>query len=176
MTTLYTILGVSNSASYEDIKRAYRKLVLLYHPDLNASAEANDTIVLLNKAYEILSDERKRMVYDYSLQGHIPAIQPTKDDLLKQDEYFKKYGTIKKYKLQDPKFKAKLRKPVRYKKLEKTVYYFFMAIGFLSLGNSISDLVNSTSATLNHALNGMVFALIFNVGIIGSWIYFSKRN
>lgn len=175
MTTLYTILGISNSASYDDIKRAYRKLVLIYHPDINTTDEAKNTIVLLNKAYEILSDDKKRMVYDYSLQGHIPALKPTTDDLLKQEEYFKKYGTIKKYKIQNPKFKPKLRKTIRYKKLEKTVYYLFIAIGLLSLGNSINDIINSTDATLNHALNGLVFSVVFNVGIIGSWIFFYKK-
>jgi len=59
----YAALGVSASASAAEIKRAYRRLARLHHPDLNAQA-LDAQIKRLNEAYEVLSDARKRAAYD----------------------------------------------------------------------------------------------------------------
>lgn len=64
MADFYTILGVSKNASAEDIKKAYRKKALEWHPDRNKSAEAGEKFKEINKAYEVLSDLKKREVYD----------------------------------------------------------------------------------------------------------------
>ena len=61
----YSILGVSKSASADDIKRAFRKLARKYHPDVNpgdSTAEAKFKEV--SEAYEVLSDSDKRRKYD----------------------------------------------------------------------------------------------------------------
>jgi len=61
----YRDLGVSKSADVSQIKRAYRKLALKYHPDRNkGDKKASDKFIKIAKAYEILSDPQKRDVYD----------------------------------------------------------------------------------------------------------------
>lgn len=60
----YEVLGVSKSASADEIKRAYRKLALQWHPDRNKEAHATEKFKEITKAYEILSDIKKREAYD----------------------------------------------------------------------------------------------------------------
>lgn len=62
--SLYETLGVSPSASADEIKRAYRKLARQYHPDINKEPGAEEKFKEINAAYEILSDEQKRKQYD----------------------------------------------------------------------------------------------------------------
>ena len=64
----YSILGVSNNATKAEIKSAYRKLALQWHPDRNKTPEATDKFKQINNAYEVLSDEAKRKTYDQ--MGH----------------------------------------------------------------------------------------------------------
>ncbi|XP_052894692.1 dnaJ protein homolog 1-like [Anopheles moucheti] len=66
----YKILGVSKSASDDEIKKAYRKLALKYHPDKNKSPQAEERFKEVAEAYEVLSDKKKRDIYDqYGEEG-----------------------------------------------------------------------------------------------------------
>jgi molecular chaperone DnaJ len=61
----YELLGVQRDASTDDIRKAYRKLALQYHPDRNkGSAEATDKFKAVTEAYQVLSDGEKRQLYD----------------------------------------------------------------------------------------------------------------
>jgi molecular chaperone DnaJ len=60
----YEILGVSKNATQEEIKKAYRKLALKYHPDKGGTKEDETKFREVNKAYETLKDEAKRKNYD----------------------------------------------------------------------------------------------------------------
>lgn len=60
----YQILGVSRNATQEEIHRAYRRLARQYHPDVNKSPDAEEKFKLINEAYEVLKDPKKRQRYD----------------------------------------------------------------------------------------------------------------
>ena len=61
----YSILGVNRTASQDEIKKAYRKLAVQYHPDKNpGNKEAEEKFKEINEAYDVLKDEQKRAAYD----------------------------------------------------------------------------------------------------------------
>jgi molecular chaperone DnaJ len=65
MADFYQTLGVSRTAGGEEIKKAYRKLAMQYHPDRNAgSSEAEEKFKEITEAYDVLRDPQKRSVYD----------------------------------------------------------------------------------------------------------------
>ena len=66
----YSILGIAKSASEADIKKAYRKMALKYHPDKNKSPGAEEKFKDIAEAYEVLSDKKKKAIYDkYGEEG-----------------------------------------------------------------------------------------------------------
>lgn len=62
--SLYETLGISEKATPEEIKKAYRKLARKYHPDVNKDEEAVEKFKEINAAYEVLSDKQKKDEYD----------------------------------------------------------------------------------------------------------------
>jgi len=72
VTDFYTVLEVEKTASTSDIRKAYRKLALKWHPDKNPDQQelATKKFKQLSEAYEVLSDDEKRKIYDKGPQEH----------------------------------------------------------------------------------------------------------
>jgi hypothetical protein len=70
MTDYYQLLGISRTASAEEIKRSYRRLAIKYHPDKNSDPILIEHFKEISLAYSTLSDERKKWVYDQQLYRH----------------------------------------------------------------------------------------------------------
>ena len=67
----YDVLGVARGASKDDLKRAYRKLAMQYHPDRNPGDEdAEQRFKELNEAYDVLKDDDKKAAYDRFVTQH----------------------------------------------------------------------------------------------------------
>jgi molecular chaperone DnaJ len=60
----YEVLGVDRGATPEDLKKAFRKQALKFHPDRNKEADANDRFKEVNEAYQVLSDPQRKAQYD----------------------------------------------------------------------------------------------------------------
>lgn len=70
----YKILGIAKGASDDDIKKAYRKQALKWHPDKNKTANAEEKFKEIAEAYEVLSDPKKREIYDqYGEEGRLAS-------------------------------------------------------------------------------------------------------
>jgi len=70
----YEILGVSKTASQDEIKRSFRHLARKYHPDVNKEHGATEKFKEVNEAYQVLSDPNKRSQYDYFGQAGDPGV------------------------------------------------------------------------------------------------------
>lgn len=89
----YEVLGVNKKASPEDIKRAYRKLAVKYHPDKNpGNKQAEDKFKEASNAYQVLSDPEKRKIYD--IRGHAGVHDSGFQGFNNFDEIFSQFGDI----------------------------------------------------------------------------------
>lgn len=90
----YEVLGVPKSASKDEIKAAYRKLAMQFHPDRNKDAGAEEKFKEISEAYAVLSDEGKKGTYDQ--YGHSGFDQRyTQEDIFRNanfDDIFREFG------------------------------------------------------------------------------------
>lgn len=79
MTDYYQILGIAKTASEAEIKKAYRKLALKWHPDKNQDKEkSTEMFKQIGEAYAVLIDKRQRDIYDkYGAQGLQQGVETT---------------------------------------------------------------------------------------------------
>ena len=91
MSNYYDILGVSKTATADEIKKAYRTLAFKYHPDRNqGNAEAEEKFKQISAAYDVLGDEAKRRQYDmggYSQSSYSNAGSQTQQQYQRQYQY-----------------------------------------------------------------------------------------
>jgi DnaJ-class molecular chaperone len=85
MKDFYQILGIDRVSGQEEIKRAFRRMASLYHPDHNPQSlkEAEEKFKEINQAYEVLSDEARRRQYDRLIHQRRPrSREVTMEDLM----------------------------------------------------------------------------------------------
>lgn len=75
----YQILQISRNATYEEVKKAYRKLAMKYHPDHNKSANAEFMFKQISEAYQVLSNPEKRKRYD---DNYVPGAETQTKDIM----------------------------------------------------------------------------------------------
>ena len=80
LKSCYEILNVKSNASKSEIKKQYKKLVKMYHPDINSSFEAEKVFKEISNAAEILLDDKKRKEYDFFRAKTIDEIKPKKEE------------------------------------------------------------------------------------------------
>ena len=89
----YEVLGVERGAATADIKRAYRKMAMQYHPDRNpGNAEAEESFKAAAEAFEVLSDDSKRKLYDQ--YGHDGPSRAGFSGFQGTDEIFSRFGDL----------------------------------------------------------------------------------
>lgn len=81
----YDILGIDKTASEDTIKRAFRKLAMKYHPDVNKEPDAEAKMKEINEAYSVLSDANKRA--DYDRFGHASNTGYAQNPYQQQGQY-----------------------------------------------------------------------------------------
>lgn len=89
----YSTLGVKKEASKQEIHKAFRQLAKKYHPDKNKDKSATDEFIKIFKAYETLSDEKKRKEYDDQANSHTSSWSTASANVNDFDinEFFKQY-------------------------------------------------------------------------------------
>ncbi len=73
MKNYYSVLNINKDADEKEIKKAYRKLAMKFHPDINTSKDAEETFKKISEAYAVLSDNEKRRYYDRL--GHMDTFE-----------------------------------------------------------------------------------------------------
>ncbi|MCB4790529.1 MAG: DnaJ domain-containing protein [Elusimicrobia bacterium] len=89
----YKVLNIERASSFDAIKRAYRKMMLKWHPDRNRSLDAHEKSILITQAYDILSNENKKRIYDEVLDSRSAPLQK-----YSPSETFKKHYSEEKVK------------------------------------------------------------------------------
>ena len=83
----YNILGIHRNANNDEIRRAYRRLAREWHPDKNTKSDAQETFIKINKAYETLSDAKKRGEYDRYGESGPPKYHEQQFDFFRGNGY-----------------------------------------------------------------------------------------
>ena len=90
---LYSVMGVSKSATQDEISYAYRQLAKKYHPDSGPHG-SHDSFVKVNNAYETLGNVAKRTNYDKELARTSKGVAPRSFAHTEVDQFIKRYTTI----------------------------------------------------------------------------------
>lgn len=180
MINYYHILNLNRNAKVSEIKKAYRKLALLYHPDVNQSKNANEKFIMINKAYNTLIDPQKRKQYDLSLDLGITIDILQKKQKKKQQERDKKYGTSYRFKQEYANYKKKKvfseKDEKQFERMEKIMFFVLVLISLFGAYLGIKQLFFEEWEHFEHPVAGFIFALLFPSLLIYGYRVIYKRK
>ena len=160
----YKILGVARDATKEEIGRAYRALAKRYHPDVNPDRNAQKRFIEITEAYQILSDPKKRRVYD-QFGPSTPKHRKKTEREVSQDEKTdlspEKQIEVQRLLLERFRKLYNISVPKRYPPLRTYNGFGIMLMGFLPL---------QCRVTVEY--QGKLWEKIFNVDIKVAWLCF----
>lgn len=172
----YKMLEITPDASAKDIKRAYRKLALQHHPDVNRESVGAEAFLLINEAYRVLGDLDARRRYDINRKYGLE----TREIFVEEDKFRqgdgRKYGTAYKY-------PPRPKRPVEKDDFQQTNtvmnhmgFYVLLVIGLVAIYASIRDLM-SNHVDDKTTVPGLAFGLTFTFLLIyGFWYYYYKKE
>lgn len=182
MINYYKILGVSKSASVEEIKEAYRKKALRVHPDVNDSPKAHTKFQEINEAYITLNDpvnrEKYDMVLEYGFERIADAIKREKATLRRQG-----YG-VSETKHRDPAYSPKseefvaefmerknrpVKKDMQIIMLENLLFASMVFIGVAFFAFAYMDMMSERRIEKLHGIAGLITSIIFLVLLAMGW-------
>jgi len=150
----YEVLGLSANATDREIKNAYRKLIKQFHPDKNAGEEARNRAVLINEAYEILSDPERRARYDNAV--YTSAEQTNTEDPVEayKREFKRRRWEKEKQKKEEAEAVAAYWEPRIYKVVRILIFPVFAFAFLLVLDNMLPKAVYREVAESGYQVRG----------------------
>jgi curved DNA-binding protein CbpA len=170
----YKILEIEKDSTALEIKRAYRKLAMKYHPDVNGDLLATAIFKDVNEAYRTLGNAAKKRHYDFYFASG-PEVKL--NEKYRQDKG-RKYGTA--YKNENKQYRTntshrKNEEKPDFSKLENWMFASLVIIGLFAIFLSIRDLYNNEIEDLN-AFTGIVFGLLFTFLLLYSWTQIFRKK
>lgn len=155
----YKTLEIEQTATKEEIKKAYRLLALKFHPDKNKSPDAHEKFIAINEAYLILYDDEARVKYDREYQYYYGQKEKAENAGTYQQRQEKKEETkSSSYKQQEPQFEDEDLN--RWTKNARQQAESFAKMAFNDFANLVVGMVKETGFQLGNAFLVMLGALL----------------
>lgn len=176
MKDFYHILEINRNSTQVEIKRAYRKLALKYHPDINNASDATAMFRDVNEAYRTLGNASKKRHYDF----YYAAGKEVKLDNKYTQDKGRKYGTAYRSSTPNAQGKAYTKKTKKEEKpdfttMENWMFASLILVGLFAIFLSIRDLYNNEVEDFN-AFSGIIFGLLFTFLLLYSWTQIYRRK
>lgn len=160
MRDYYKILGVEALSSKEEIKKAYHKLALQFHPDLNANS--GEKFLEIHEAYRILGNEVSRKNYDFLLKYA--------SYLINRHHLYHTHHPV-------PAMNSSSRsteEPVKSRAYDVVMFCILLILALISLYFSVSDVISKRFDGVT-SLSGIVFSFIFTSLLIMGWYEWTRK-
>jgi len=171
----YKILGVSQNATKDEIRKAYRRKAKLLHPDITGKDSERAQFQLLNESYHVLINEDRRRGYDFLFKYRAVSEE------IKKEDHYRRYGTSAYHEASAKSYSERQPSEINRRKREerqqshyiRTVvdtyaFYFFLVLGSLAIIFGIIDLLSHKWED-NNSLGGILFGVTFTFLLLRGW-------